>query len=198
MGQKVTNLKVIQGEEISFTIALKNQDGDPVDLTGAKLKVQFPKSDDTVVARGSETQSFTDSKVSVADNTITLADHGLVDNDIIQLTNSGGTLPAGLALVTNYYVIVVDKDTIKLSLSESGSAVDITAAAGGGTHAVSAIGLAVSGDPLLGKMTVTLSEAATAALKVGELQTIEVEKITSNVKRIVQLKKALTVIAQSY
>jgi hypothetical protein len=197
MGQKATNLKVIQGEEISFTIALKNQDGDPVDLTGASLKVQLPKSDDTTVARRTATLSFTDSSVSVSEDSISLSDHGLVDNDVVQLTSSG-TLPAGLALATDYYVKVVDKDAVKLSLSLNGEAVNITAAASGGTHAVSALGLAVSGDPLLGKMSVTLSEAATEALKVGELQTIEVEKITSGVKRIIQLKKALTVLPQAY
>jgi hypothetical protein len=197
MSTKTTLIKIVQGEEISFTISLKNQDGDPVNLTGATLKVQFPKSDDTVVARGSAAQTFTDSSVSVANNTISLPDHGLVDDDVIQLTTTG-TLPAGLALATNYYVKVSDKDLIQLAATAGGSAIDITAAAGGGTHSVPALGLSVSGDPLLGKISITLSEAATEALKIGDLQTIEVEKITAGAKRIVQIKKALTVSAQAY
>lgn len=110
MGQKVTNLKLIQGEEISFTIALKNQDGDPVDLTAATLSVKFDNADDTTL-------------------TITPA---------------------------------------------------------------------VSGSALLGKMTVALTEAQTLLLKVGELQTIEVVKVTAGVTRIVQIKKALSVSEQAY
>jgi hypothetical protein len=48
-----------------------------------------------------------------------------------------GTLPGGLS-ATNYFVISVDASTIKLASSlanaAAGTAVDITSAAGGGTH----------------------------------------------------------------
>jgi hypothetical protein len=83
--------------------------------------------------------SFADGDVSVANNTITEVAHGYRTGDLVQLTTTG-VLPAGLALLTDYYVIRVDADTIKLAISQFNAeyaiAVDITAAAGGGTHTV--------------------------------------------------------------
>lgn len=83
------------------------------------------------------TFTFVDADVSVGNDTITETAHGLQTGDKIQLTTSG-VLPAGLALLTDYYVIRVDANTIKLASSahnaEWDMPVDITAAAGGGTH----------------------------------------------------------------
>ncbi len=80
---------------------------------------------------------FVDGDVTVASDAIAETDHGYNTGDKGQLTTTG-TLPAGLALATDYYIIRVDKDTIKLASSLAnaiaGTAVDITAAAGGGTH----------------------------------------------------------------
>lgn len=81
--------------------------------------------------------SFIDADVSVANNTIAETAHGYRTGDLIRLTTTG-VLPAGLALLTDYYIIRVDANLIKLATSqfnaEWGIAVDITAAAGGGTH----------------------------------------------------------------
>ena len=88
---------------------------------------------------GDVTFDFVDGDVTVGTDTITETAHGLVTGDVVQLTTTG-TLPAGLALATDYYVIRVDDDSFKLAASakdaEEGVAVDITAAAGGGTHTV--------------------------------------------------------------
>lgn len=78
---------------------------------------------------------FTDANVSVAVNSITSANHKLVNNDAIMLTSTG-TLPAGLSAGGTYYVIEAGPNTFKLSTSRAGTAVDITAAAGGGDHTV--------------------------------------------------------------
>lgn len=82
---------------------------------------------------------FVDGDVTVGTDQINEAAHGFNTGDLVQLTSSG-TLPAGLALATDYYVIRVDANNIKLAASakdaEDGNAVDITAAAGGGTHTV--------------------------------------------------------------
>lgn len=82
--------------------------------------------------------TFVDADVSAANDTITEAAHGLTTGQVVELFNSGGTLPAGLSLLTLYYVIKVDADTFKLATSvenaTDGTAVNITAAAGGGTH----------------------------------------------------------------
>ncbi len=48
----------------------------------------------------------------------TAASHGLYTGDgPIRLTNSGGALPAGVAIDTDYYVIRVDANTFKLAVS---------------------------------------------------------------------------------
>lgn len=87
---------------------------------------------------GNVTFSFVDADVTPLTDTIVEAAHGLVTGDIIQLSNTGGALPAGLTAAINYYVIRVDANSFKLASSaknaERGIAEDITAAAGGGTH----------------------------------------------------------------
>lgn len=86
------------------------------------------------------TFTFVDGDVTTADDTVTETSHGMFTGQRIQLTTSG-TLPAGLSTSTDYYIIKVDVNTVKFASSESnayaGTAVDITAAAGGGTHTVS-------------------------------------------------------------
>lgn len=80
---------------------------------------------------------FVDADVTPASDTIAESAHGYETGALVRLTTSG-TLPAGLATATDYYVIRVDANTIKLASSlanaEAGIAVDITAAAGGGNH----------------------------------------------------------------
>jgi hypothetical protein len=67
--------------------------------------------------------------VSAADNTIVSAAHGYVTGIKVAATTAG-TLPTGLS-ATDYYVIKVDDDTIKVASSlanaAAGTAVDITA-----------------------------------------------------------------------
>lgn len=83
--------------------------------------------------------SFVDGDVTVGSDTINLPTHGIQNtNLIVQVANSGGALPTGLSASTDYWVIRVDADNIKLAASQedalAGTPVDITAAAGGGTH----------------------------------------------------------------
>lgn len=91
-----------------------------------------------ILADTSAAKSFVDGDVTTGTDTIAEASHGYVTGIKGQLTNSGGALPAGLAVSTNYYVIRVDANNYKLASSYAnailGTAVDITAAAGGGTH----------------------------------------------------------------
>ncbi len=59
----------------------------------------------------------------------------------VRLANSGGALPTGLAAATDYWLIVVDANTVKFASSYAnaiaGTPVDITAA-GSGTHTMQA------------------------------------------------------------
>lgn len=82
--------------------------------------------------------TFVDADIHLVNNSITKASHGLTTGLKGQVSNAGGALPTGLSGSTDYFVIVVDANTYKLASSLSnanaGTAEDITAASGGGTH----------------------------------------------------------------
>jgi hypothetical protein len=88
--------------------------------------------------------TFTDADVDTDEDTITLTAHDFITGLKVALTTAG-VLPTGLS-ATDYYVIVVDSNTIKLATSLAnalaGTDVDITAAAGGGTHTLTPASLA--------------------------------------------------------
>lgn len=80
---------------------------------------------------------FVDGDVDVTANSISETGHGLGTGSAVVLSTTG-VLPAGLSAATTYYAIRVDEDNFKLATSavnaRAGTAIDITAAAGGGTH----------------------------------------------------------------
>jgi hypothetical protein len=80
-------------------------------------------------------QDFVDGDVDTTDNELDITAHGFSANQKVQLLSTG-TLPAGLAAATDYYVTVISANAISLALTAGGADVDITAAAGGGTHTV--------------------------------------------------------------
>lgn len=59
---------------------------------------------------------------------LTAAGHGFANADISQVETIGGTLPTALAASTNYHVRDAAADTLKVSASAGGAAVDITGA----------------------------------------------------------------------
>ena len=68
---------------------------------------------------------------------IDVAAHGYSGGEgPVQLSNSGGALPEGLAAGTDYYVVAVDSNSFALSLTRGGETVGITDNQGGGTHSV--------------------------------------------------------------
>lgn len=79
-------------------------------------------------------KTFTDTDVVLLANTVTIADHGFLTG-LKVVTTTSGSAPAGLSTGT-YYLIKVDKDTIKfadsLAHALAGTAVDITDAGGVG------------------------------------------------------------------
>ncbi len=87
---------------------------------------------------------FVDGDVNVATDEIDETAHTYVTGLSIDLTTDG-TLPAGLA-AQQYFLIVIDADTYQFALTLSdalaGTQVDITAAAGGGTHTVTPTAIA--------------------------------------------------------
>ena len=68
-----------------------------------------------------------------ATDTITSAAHGWSENESIYAYNEDGALPGGLAPETKYYVKNSTTDTLQLSETYGGAAIDITHA-GSGTH----------------------------------------------------------------
>lgn len=118
-------------------------------------------------------KTFVDADIDVVGNTITKAAHGFPTGLKVALSNAGGALPAGTS-ATNYWLIAVDATTLKLATSLinalAGTPVDITAAAGGGTHTLTpatlggvVVKLSASNDGTnfadLSSMTVTITAA---------------------------------------
>jgi hypothetical protein len=83
-------------------------------------------------------QTGSDGNLSITANTFTAASHGYATGLKAQLTTTG-SLPTGLSLATNYWLIDVDTNTLKFASSLanalSGTAIDLTAP-GSGTHTV--------------------------------------------------------------
>lgn len=69
------------------------------------------------------------SEIDIDEDAVTIPAHGLTTGLKGQLTTTG-TLPAGLSLATDYFIIVVDADTVKFASSLvnalAGTAIDIT------------------------------------------------------------------------
>ena len=107
----------------------------PAASVGVDKVITVKRIDDTDI----QTDTFVDGDVTVGTDIINVGSHPFTTLQRVQLTTSG-TLPTGLATSTNYWVIYVDANNIKLASSlanaQAGTAVDITAASGGGTHTI--------------------------------------------------------------
>lgn len=68
-------------------------------------------------------------------NTLTITAHGFVTGLKGQASNSGGALPTGISAVTDYFIVVVDANTVKLSdtLAHALAGTDIIDITGAGT-----------------------------------------------------------------
>lgn len=65
---------------------------------------------------------------------VTLAAHGYIDGDIVRFSSTG-TLPTGLAIDTNYYIVNKAAGTFEISLTSGGTPIAYTDQ-GTGTHSV--------------------------------------------------------------
>jgi autotransporter-associated beta strand protein len=105
------------------------------------------------------TADFVDGDVNTGTDRITATSHGLETGDRVYLTTTG-TLPTGLSTATEYFVLNVDANTFELATTLAnaiaGTQVDITAAAGGGTHTVEAGGLEMKASSLTKTPTLTI------------------------------------------
>jgi len=103
---------------------------------------------------------------------ITSAAHALANGDLLQFTTET-TLPAGLSLATNYYVIDITTNTFKVSATPNGTAVDITGT-GTGAHTYHLKGRAIYvGDWKNIGMSLNFVSTPTMTIKVqGSMQTV--------------------------
>jgi len=115
--------------------------------------------------------TFLDAAVNTTTDRITITDHNHWNADEVTLTSTG-TLPAGLALATTYYIKNIDDDTIEF-YSDSGlsSIVDITAAAGGGTHTIlrTAVNIVVRDNTIRDAGTLVFANLGDQVLTTGSM-----------------------------
>lgn len=111
----------------------------------------------TTVTRSNEsktagiTWTFVDANVNTGTDVITITGHGFSTGTAVQLSSSG-TLPAGLTAFTTYYVRNVSANTITLHSTAAGATantglINITAAAGGGTHRIGVMTFSITKTP---------------------------------------------------
>lgn len=81
---------------------------------------------------------------NITANQIPVTAHGFVTGQKVVYTDGGGTAIIGLTTATNYYVIKVDANTVKLATTAvnaiAGTAIDITATGVGVAHTLTASG----------------------------------------------------------
>ena len=119
------------------------KDGKPINL--ASYTVKFAMVDDDGVSVVAETATgvtahpTTTFTADATTDRLTANGHPVSDGDEIIVSNSGGSLPGGLAASTRYFARDVSANAMRLAAVPGGSAIDITSA-GSGTHSLYVVG----------------------------------------------------------
>lgn len=148
------SIKIIDQQVVASGEVTGTYNGRAIPLDGCQFfSMQVSNTVDTPANK-----TFAAAAVTVATDQITIAAHGYTTGLKVQISNPG-TLPTGIVAVTDYFVIVIDANTIQLASSLAnalaGTAIDITGqGAGTNTVNVTAIGggtaqLQISNDGLL-------------------------------------------------
>lgn len=123
------NVIIVDAISNDVTVTLNSASGN------AGQNIYIKRVDDTE----EKEDTFVDGDVTTGTDNINITSHPFIDLQRVQLTTTG-TLPGGLVTATDYYIIYVDSDNIKLASSRvnaiSDTAVDIISATGGGTHTI--------------------------------------------------------------
>ena len=118
----VLNVGAASGANVPLTHVARGQVADPTPSN----------KDDSAIGSISvvQTVSGVNSAVNIDSNSVTVAGNSVVTGLKGQLTTSAGSLPAGLAVLTDYFLIVVDATHVKFAASLAdalaGTPVDIT------------------------------------------------------------------------
>lgn len=132
-----------------------NADGTPVDLTSV--------GSGTIDVDGAAVnEAFAAAQVNDTDDVLTLTAHGAVTGYgpvRFALTGDASALPAGLAVLTDYWLIVTGVNTVKVATSfanaMAGTAIDITDTGTPGTGGYTCIRAAVNDDFTDANVTIT-------------------------------------------
>lgn len=186
-------LSFVQGEDRLFGLAFVNRaDGAPINLSSSTVGVSFPRAGGGDVKRSSGALALTASMVTPATG-IAYPDHGLVDGDPV--TFAGASLPAPLVAATPYLVRVIDNDTFALS-DAAGTSITLTTAGSGAFTMTNSSDVTITSAPG-GTAALSLRSAVTSAISAGLALDFQVSLTLSGKLRIVVVKDALDVTAQS-
>lgn len=136
--RKVLSVTYMDTSGDSQTLAAADYDVDLSELSGIVTRAYAATWPSTYEHPAAVAVNFTAGyatqfTVDTATNILTAAGHPFADGDVVRAFNTGGGLPGALAARTDYYAIGVSGNTLQLSLTEGGAAIDITSA-GTGTH----------------------------------------------------------------
>jgi hypothetical protein len=128
---------------LPLNTVLRDGNGNPFDLdlytVRAEMELEGGTSElattDTGITKH-PTQAFT---ADTTEDTIKCNGHGVKEGDQIEVANSGGTLPTGLAASTRYFAINVKPNTFQLANYPGAADIDITGA-GSGTNTFYVVG----------------------------------------------------------
>lgn len=186
-----------QGEDRTILITVFDQNtGIPINLTGGVVGLNLPLQGGGSIKRTSGIVSVPYSGVTIAPaSTITLADHGFVSGDPIQVAaQGGGSLPSGLMPSTDYLISVIDVNTFQIT-DTSGNIIALTTQGTVGFTIQNSNDLQiVSGD--LGQATLNLRADVSAEVNAALAQTFQFEYVLSGKTRIVVIPYQLDVTAQ--
>lgn len=141
--RKVTSITYLDSANVSQTLATTVYDVDANELPGIVSLAYAQVWPTTYYHPAAVSVNFTAgcaTPFTAATDTeiITAAGHPFATGDVVRAMNSGGALPTGLSANTNYYAIGVSGDTLQLSATSGGTAINITTAGTGTNFLVSA------------------------------------------------------------
>lgn len=115
-----------------------------LNVSGAGLPIYLP-ADTAQVPFGDPLAATI---TSAAPAVVTVPGYTPAVNDLVQFSNTGGALPTGIVAGTTYYVVSPSGQTLEVSATKGGSAINTTVSAGTGQLYVHLISAQVYGTTL--------------------------------------------------
>ena len=185
-----------QGEDRTIDVTFVDRiSGEPINLTGAGVFVNFPRSGGGTIKRTSAPLPISATFVTPGSpGSISYLGHRLVTGDPVTLTLTSGALPSPLAAATPYLVQEIDPDTFTL-LGSDGSTITILTQGTGSFSLANASDLTIT-NAASGIATLVLRSEVTLAIDAGLGQAFQAGYILSGKIRIVPIIGVLDVYAQ--